>query len=110
MRKKIHTVNHSQWKGENSNENTTRLLCGSAYRRGILGALELLGNLRSHPYKAKSPESRLNLNSIVLHSIQSVTISVMFATVAITLGLMQLFFYVLAPDNILVLLFLNLIG
>lgn len=85
------SVNNEQWQGESVAEYTTRLLSGSAYRRGIFGAFELLNNIRSDRYKAKSPESRLDLDQIALHAIQSITISVMFAVAAIGLWLVQIF-------------------
>lgn len=84
-------VNERRPQDENAAEYTTRLLSGSAYRRGILGAFELLSSLRSDRYKAKSPESRLDLDRIALHAIQSVSISIMFATAAIAIWLVQLF-------------------
>ncbi|MCU0567412.1 MAG: hypothetical protein MUF49_12535 [Oculatellaceae cyanobacterium Prado106] len=71
---------------ENAAEYTTRLLSGSAYRRGLLGAFELLGHLRSDRYKAKSPENRLDLDRIAQHAIQSVALSVWAAVLALALG------------------------
>jgi hypothetical protein len=84
---------------ENVADYTTRLLSGSAYRRGILGAFELLNNLHSDRYKAKSPENRLDLDRIALHAIQSITISVLFGSAAIAIWLIQMFFLTLAADG-----------
>ena len=88
-----------QHQNENAAEYTTRLLSGSAYRRGILGAFELLNSLHSDRYKAKSPENRLDLDRIALHAIQSVTISILFASAAIPIWLMQMFFFILVLDG-----------
>lgn len=93
---------------ENAAAYTTRLLSGSAYRRGITGAFELLNSLHSDRYKAKSPESRLDLDRIALHAIQSLTISVLFASLAIAIWLVQFFF--LTQGNLFMFFLLNLIG
>lgn len=68
---------------------STRLLSGSAYRQGMVGAFYLLNRLRSDPYKAKSPEATLDLNEIATHAAQSVLISLICAVVALVLGLIQ---------------------
>lgn len=84
---------------ESQNLNTTRLLSGSAYRRGIFSGFDLLNRLRSSPYKAQSPEATLDLDQITSHAVQAVAISVSFAIVAVVIWLVQLFFLVLYNHN-----------
>lgn len=84
---------------ESQNLNTTRLLSGSAYRQGIFSGFDLLKRLRSSPYKAQSPEATLDLDQITSHAAQAVAISVAFATVAVVIWLVQLFFLALYNDN-----------
>jgi hypothetical protein len=85
--------------GENLTAYTNRMLSASAYRKGIFGAFKLLGDLRSHPYKASSPESRLDFDRIALHAVQSITISVMFAIASLGVGLLSLLLYCFSPGD-----------
>ncbi|NEO57043.1 MAG: hypothetical protein F6K54_30630 [Okeania sp. SIO3B5] len=84
---------------ESQNLNTTRLLSGSAYRRGILSGFDLLNRLRSSPYKAQSPEATLDLDQITSHAAQAVAISVAFGIVAVVIWLVQLFLLLLYNHN-----------
>jgi hypothetical protein len=58
---------------------SNRLLCGSAYRRGLLSGLGLLRRLRSDPYKSKSPEANLDLDQIATHANQAVIYTLLFS-------------------------------
>ncbi len=99
-----------QLQNESAAEYTTRLISGNAYRKGIFGAFELLNSLHSDRYKAKSPESRLDLDRIALHAIKSLTISVLFASVAMAIWLIQLLFLTQGRDGIFIFFLLNLVG
>lgn len=61
-----------------SADKSTRIISGSAYRKGIRSGLEILGKLRAGRYKAKSPESGLNLDTIATHAAQAISISLTF--------------------------------
>lgn len=80
---------------ENSATNyTTRLLAGSAYRRGVFGSLEILDGLRNDcTFKANSPEIELDVELIVYHAINSISLSLMVAFISIGLWLVQLAFH-----------------
>jgi hypothetical protein len=93
---------------ESATEYTTRLLSGSSYYKGILGAFALLENLRSDRYKAKSPENRLDLDRIAFHAISSVSLSVMVAVISVGIWLLQAFF--MATQNGWLALLLSLAG
>lgn len=93
---------------ESATEYTTRLLSGSAYYKGILGAFTLLDKLRSDRYKAKSPENRLDLDRIAFHAISSVALAVMVAVLSVGIGLLQLFF--IATDNSLLTILMSMTG
>jgi hypothetical protein len=69
---------------------SNRLLCGSAYRRGLLSGLGLLRRLRSDPYKSKSPEANLDLDQIATHANQAVIYTLLFSLWALGAALLQL--------------------
>lgn len=74
---------------------STRLVCGKAYLGGITSGLDLLGHLRSDRYKAKSPETGLDLEQIATHSAQAVSISLAAALVAIATWFLKLLLLIL---------------
>lgn len=70
---------------------SARLISGTAYRLGLRDSLFLLNALRADPYKAKSPETSLNLEEIATHAAQSVALSLLCVGIAIGVILLQLF-------------------
>jgi hypothetical protein len=70
---------------------SSRLISGNAYLLGMRGSLTLLNFLRADPYKAKSPESSLDLEEISTHVAQAISLFLVFSSVAmIALGVQLL--------------------
>lgn len=67
-----------------------RLLCGSIYLGGFWRGLSILGYLRRDQYKAKSPETGLDLDEVATHAAQAVAISLAAAILAVAIGILQL--------------------
>lgn len=66
-----------------------RMLCGSAYRRGMRSGLDLLDKLRGGRCKARSPEANLDLEQIAVHSSNTVLDTLSFSVAALGVLLAQ---------------------
>lgn len=69
---------------------SNRILSGSAYRGGIQSGLDLLNRLRSDRYKAKSPETNLDVEQIATHASQAVIVSLLFSGLALLIPIIQI--------------------
>ncbi|NMO13957.1 hypothetical protein HPC49_08865 [Pyxidicoccus fallax] len=66
-----------------------RMLSGSAYRRGMLSGLDLLGKLRGGRCKARSPEANLDLEQIAVHASNAVLSTLSFSVAALVVFIAQ---------------------
>ncbi|WP_375769383.1 hypothetical protein NR798_00455 [Archangium gephyra] len=67
-----------------------RMLCGSAYKRGLWSGLALLGALRRGYWVAPSPENNLDLEQISIHACRAVRSTLLFSMAALGTLLGQL--------------------
>lgn len=68
---------------------STRLLCGSAHKRGLFGGFEMLNQLRVDPYKSKFPKSSIDVDQVTRNATQAILVTVIASIFVIFIAALQ---------------------